>query len=169
MSWPLAQDLVLYFCTDDAWYNKRVTYLLTYHSMTFLISVKILSCNGTRFQLLILACIWGTSVVHFATKLLNHLMPVWKGRMASWEGWHQRSRSLGQLGRALPVSTFGDTNDATCWPNSPESRSTLQQDQEHSIRKRNERKKVWNKEVEELNEVIKMKITRKMKIKLRTN
>jgi len=31
-----------------------------------------------------------------------------------WEGWHQRSRSLGQLGRALPVSTFGETNDATC-------------------------------------------------------
>jgi len=23
------------------------------------------------------------------------------------EGWHQRSRSLGQLGRALPVSTSG--------------------------------------------------------------
>ena len=32
----------------------------------------------------------------------------------NWEGWHQRSRSLDQLGHALPVSTFGETNDATC-------------------------------------------------------
>ena len=43
---------------------------------------------------------------------------------------------MGKLGRALPVSTFGETNDATCWPNSPEFRSMLQQDQERSIRKR---------------------------------
>ena len=34
------------------------------------------------------------------------------------------------------ASAFGETNDATCWSNSPESRSMLQQDQERSIRKR---------------------------------
>ena len=61
--------------------------------------------------------------------------------MASAEGWHQRSRSLGHLGRALPVSTFGETNDATCWPNSPESRSMLQQYQ-RSVAYAKERKKV---------------------------
>jgi len=60
----------------------------------------------------------------------------------SREGWHQRSRSLGQLGRALPVSTFGEINDATCWPNSPESRSMLQQYQEHSIRERKKDREV---------------------------
>jgi len=31
-----------------------------------------------------------------------------------WGGWSQRSRSLDQPGRALLVSTFGETNDATC-------------------------------------------------------
>jgi len=34
--------------------------------------------------------------------------------MGKWGGWHQRSRSLDQPGRALLVSTFGDPNDATC-------------------------------------------------------
>jgi len=61
--------------------------------------------------------------------------------LRDWGGWHQRSRSLDQPGRALIVSTFGETNDATCWPNSLESRSVLQQDQERSIRKRKKERK----------------------------
>ena len=50
------------------------------------------------------------------------------GSVIDREGWHQRSRSRDQLGRALPVSIRGETNDATRLPNSSESRSMLQQD-----------------------------------------
>jgi len=41
--------------------------------------------------------------------------------------------------RARP-SCFGETNEATCWPNASESRSMLQQDQERSIRERKKRR-----------------------------
>ena len=50
------------------------------------------------------------------TAILHKYEKMYYTNLLEGEGWHQCSRSLDQLRRALPVSTctFGETNDATC-------------------------------------------------------